>query len=201
MTQQRGNLVSIGESFHQWEAIGDMLAGQYLGSEQFQFTNGDWGARHGVNVEGQGVVTVLGTYQLNQKLAMVAPGGYVEITFVDEIPAKGGPSPLKVFRVETDSPQPAQRQPALTTRPSWERVQQGGGGFNASGMPTHNALPDPALANRPRYPQAPAGEGQQPFMAENPLFFTPDGTPVHGFTPDGTPLGVDGKIIPGGLGQ
>ena len=192
MVQNQGNpgvpprqLVDVGETFYQWESIGDMLAGTYMGSEPFLFSNGDVGSRHGVGVDGVGIVTVLGTSQLNQKLAMVAPGGYVEITFVGEQPSRGGPSPLKIFNIRTDSPQPIQPQFAPA------------GQLPFGGMPQTQAAPAPQEVQqqqRPRYPQLPSPP--PPGVVQ----YLPDGTPVYGFTPDGTPLDAEGKIIAQGLG-
>ena len=185
-------LVDIGDTFHQWASIGDMLAGTYMGNEPFLFSNGDTGTRHAVAVEGVGIVTVLGTYQLNQKLAMVAPGGYVEITFVAEQPARGGPSPLKVFNIRTDSPQPMQQPPQLAQAPA------PAGQLQFGGMPQTRAAPAAQAVQqqqRPRYPQSPNPP------APGVLQYLPDGTPVYGFTPDGTPLDANGQIIPQGLGD
>ena len=217
MTQPKGPMVDVGDLFFQFKEIGDNIAGAYLGSQPIRWSDGSIGQQHYIDT-GEGVYNFNGTYQLNGRLAMVQPGGHVEIEFINTAPTARGLSPVKLFRIQTDSPValPApQGQPPLpldvSPAPQYPQgppqYPQGQSQYQQpvmGGMPAHQAMPN--------YPPGSPGNAaalqqanQQPYSTDTQgqpvLQYLPDGTPVFGFTPDGTQLDAYGKIITQGMGS
>ena len=180
--QQRPAMVSVGDLFFQFTTEGDMLAGNYLGSQPLVWPDGKPGQQHYIDT-GEGVYKFTGTFNLDSSLTMVEPGAYTEIVFMGVQPTRRGLNPVKIFRVETAKTRalPVAAAPAQPPPPMLP-------GFTApGGMPQNMAAPAPdavAVQQAPRYA-----------TPRPPLEITPEGVEIYGFTRDGYPLDIDGKLI------
>lgn len=211
MAQQR-NLVDVGDLFFQFKEEGDAIAGRYLGSQPIRWQDGSMGESHYIDT-GEGVYNFNGTYQLNNRLPMVEPGGYIEIRFAGISPTNRGLSPVKLFEIKTDSPRPlpaAANQPGL---PGMGNPAPGQPPVNTrplvmGGMPAHevgNAAALRAVQGQQQgnvvYGQGDPAAAPHPadVQGQVPLRYLPDGTPIFGFAPDGSPLDAYGRLIPQGM--
>jgi hypothetical protein len=82
-------------NFLKWDTLGVTITGVYKGTVKTKFNDAlvietDGGVSKKANL----------TYDLADKLAGVAPGTRLRITYVESIPKPGRPQPFKVFRVE-----------------------------------------------------------------------------------------------------
>ena len=201
---QNTGLISVGESFVQFLNVGDMVVGDYLGSQPIRYADGSYGQQHFINTPDGGVTKFLGSYNLDIGLGMVQPGAYTEITYIGEEPTRRGLNPVRKFKIEAAAVLPAMPTPEggpppapLSSSPQTTIPV----GNQNSGRPPY---PQPPIQNpvggMPAHTAAPAANvvaAAQNGMAVSdvPFAYTPDGVAIHGYTPDGTPLDSNGMLI------
>ena len=95
-------MYDVGGNFWAWDTYGKVLEGEYLGANDFVFQNGDNGVEHGVLSDELGMVTFVGTYNLNRSLRFVPIGVKVRIEYVGEESTARRQSKVKLFRVQAE---------------------------------------------------------------------------------------------------
>lgn len=86
-----------------FEKVGDKIVGHFITTQVIVIDGRDTN-KHVFQVDG-GMLSTLGSYDLNEQLASLKPGIYVEIEFVGTKKTKPGRKPMKLFDVAFDEEQ------------------------------------------------------------------------------------------------
>lgn len=93
----------LGE-FVKFNSIGDSLTGLYEGTRMFKSRLAGEQQVYDVRTQ-DGLFTITGNWDLNEKMGKVRAGAWIRVTYVDDKPMRQGLTPMRIFKVEVSRSQ------------------------------------------------------------------------------------------------